>query len=68
MAFESLLSLVTTPAVHAKPEVGRVNPDGQNKQEQRGQPKRRQHEEDPHVQPVPNALGEITGKLIDTTA
>lgn len=67
MAFESLLSLVTTPAVHAKPEVGRVNPDGQNKQEKQRQPKRA-HQDEQSAHPVPNTLGEITGKLIDTTA
>lgn len=44
MAFESLLSLVTPPAVHAKPDVVRVNPEGQNKQEKRGQSKHERHE------------------------
>lgn len=65
MAFESLLSIPTVPAVHAKPDVGRVNPDGQNKRENKNS-RQESHEERPH--PVPNIQGQVTGKLIDTTA
>lgn len=68
MAFESLLALVAPPAVHAKPDVGRVNPEGQNKRESRDRPKRNLQDDDTSAHPIPNALGEITGKLIDTTA
>ena len=68
MAFDSLLSLISPPAVHAKPDVSRVNPDGQNRQEGRGRKKHEGQEEGKATQPVPNTLGEITGKLIDTTA
>lgn len=66
MAFESLLSMIT-PAVHAKPDVGRVNPDGQYKREQQGK-KQREQNGDGRAHPIPNTQGQITGKLIDTTA
>lgn len=68
MAFDTLLSLITPPAVHAKPDVSRVNPDGQNRQEGRERKKREGQDDGKGPQPVPNTLGEITGKLIDTTA
>ena len=67
MTFDLLRSLLPTPAVHAKPEVTAVNPEGQQRHGQQRQGKReRQEEQSAH--PVLNALGEITGKLIDTTA
>lgn len=67
MASNSLLALVMPPAVHAKPEVTAVNPDGRNSSQQ--ERKKRERESaagEPH--PVPNAQGQITGKVIDTTA
>jgi hypothetical protein len=70
MAFESILSVISPPAVHAKPDVVRVNPEGQNGQERREQPKRERQEPEQgqHAHPVPNTQGQITGKLIDITA
>jgi hypothetical protein len=74
MALESMLSFITTPAIHAKPDVGRVNSEGQNKRENKDQSKHDSHagaggqDAGACVHPVPNTLGEITGKLIDTTA
>lgn len=67
MAFDTLRSLLPIPAIHAKPDVGGVNPEGQNRHGQQRQSKRERQEE-PAAHPVPNALGEITGKLIDTVA
>mgnify|MGYP001332675847 CR=1 FL=1 len=67
MAFDSLRTLLPTPAVHAKPDAGGVNPEGQNRHGQQRQSKR-EHQEEQSAHPVPNALGEITGKVIDTTA
>jgi len=67
MTFELLRSLLPTPAIHAKPDVGGVNPEGQNHHGQQRQGKRERQEESA-AHPVPNALGEITGKLIDTVA
>jgi hypothetical protein len=66
MAFESLRSLVMPPAVHAKPDVARVNSEGQNKREGRDQQKHKDPEELP-ASPIPNAQGQVIGKLIDTT-
>jgi len=68
MAFELLRSLMPSPAVHAKPDVAHVNPDGQNRQGKSQQSKRERQDEDRHPQPVPNIDGQITGKEIDTTA
>ena len=69
MASESLLAMMPIPPVHAKPDVGHVNPDGQKK---RGEDARKEHRDrDPEASeshPVPNTRGQITGKLIDTTA
>lgn len=65
MSFESLLLIPTVPAIHAKPDVGRVTPDGQSKRENGGA-RQKSQEERPH--PVPNEQGQVTGKLIDTTA
>jgi hypothetical protein len=66
MAASSLLALITPP-VHAKPEVTAVNPDGRNAQQQEHRKRERQAAGgSPH--PVPNAQGQITGKVIDTTA
>ena len=67
MTFELLRSLMPTTAVHAKPDASGVNPEGQNRQGKQRHSKREDRDE-PAVHPVPNALGEITGKLIDTTA
>ena len=67
MAFDTLRSLLPTPAIHAKPDVGGVNPEGQQRHGQQRQGKRERQEESA-THPVPNALGEITGKLIDTVA
>jgi len=75
MAAESLLSVMPIPPVQAKPDVTRVSPDGQEKRGEDGHKGRRDREADetespasaaPH--PVPNTQGQITGKLIDTTA
>lgn len=66
MAFESLLPLLPVSVVHAKPDAGRVTPDGQGKREKQNQRQREQSDEPAH--PVLNAQGQITGKLIDTTA
>lgn len=73
MAFESILSVISPPAVHAKPDVVRVNPEdqsGQNGQERREQQKRERQEQEQgqHAHPVPNIQGQITGKLIDIIA
>lgn len=68
MAFELLRSLMPSPAVHAKPDVAHVNSDGQNRQENPQQSKRERQDEGRHTQPVPNIDGQITGKVIDTTA
>lgn len=69
MAASSLLALVMPPAVHAKPEVTAVNPDGRNASQQ--ERRKREREREPAAEgthPVPNAQGQITGKVIDTTA
>ncbi len=66
MAFDSLLSMIVT-AVRAKPEVGRANPEGHAKRDHQDS-KQRGQSEDRRAQPVPNCQGQITGKLIDTTA
>jgi hypothetical protein len=66
MALDTLLSFLQPPPVHAKPEVVRVNPDGQNKRDGREREPRKPQEA--HGHPIPNAQGQITGKLIDTTA
>lgn len=65
MAFETLLSLLAVSAVHAKPDAGRTNSEGQNRRESKAQ-QRRQGRDASH--PVPNTQGQMTGKLIDTTA
>ncbi|MEW6165685.1 MAG: hypothetical protein AB1642_11550 [Pseudomonadota bacterium] len=66
MTYSALLALVTPPLVHAKPDASRTNPDGQSrhKQQEQGQ---RQEKEEP-ARPVPNIQGQVTGKVIDTTA
>lgn len=65
MAFETLRSLIPTPAVHAKPEAVRVKPDDQKKQDGKGRQLRQPADDQAH--PVPNDQGQITGKVIDTT-
>jgi hypothetical protein len=66
MAFETLRSLIPTPAVHAKPEAVRVKPDDQKKK-QDGKGRQPRQPEDEQAHPVPNDQGQITGKVIDTT-
>jgi len=67
MDSSSLLALVVSPAVHAKPDAAAVNPDGRNAQQQeRKQRERKAAAGAAH--PVRNAQGQITGKVIDTTA
>jgi hypothetical protein len=66
MAFESLIALVSPVAVKAKPDVGRVNPEGQARRDGKGKQQRQGRDDRAH--PVPNAQGEITGKLVDVTA
>lgn len=69
MAYSALLALVMPPAVHAKPAVTSVNPDGRNSAQSDRQ--KRGRSEDGNTEaahPVPNAQGQITGKVIDTTA
>lgn len=68
MGFESLLSIIAPPAVHAKPDVGRINPEGQQGNPGQQRKRRPSNRETDPAHPVPNALGEITGKLIDTQA
>ncbi len=68
MPFESLLARVGTQAVHAKPDAERIRRDGQTKRDGKGRQSQRAHEDAVHPVPVPNAQGEITGKLIDITA
>jgi hypothetical protein len=65
MAFETLRPLAPLPAVHAKPEAARLNPDGQNKREGKGRQSRKLFNDEAH--PVTNEQGQLTGKLIDTT-
>lgn len=67
MAFEALLSPIAPPAVHAKPDVGRVDSEGQNKRDDRSRQKRKEGN-DTSASPIPNAEGQIIGKLIDTMA
>lgn len=67
MSFQSLLSLNSVALVHAKPDVASANPDGQNRGENR-QRRKKPEEAQETVHPVPNTQGQITGKLIDTTA
>jgi hypothetical protein len=69
MGFETPVSFASIAAVHAKPDVGHANPDGQGKRENRARQPRQSsagNNDAPH--PVPNAQGQITGKLIDITA
>lgn len=66
MAFETLQALFS-PAIRAKPDVGRVSPDSQPKQQKQEQ-RKREPSDDGSAHPVPNSQGQITGKLIDTTA
>ncbi len=66
MGLDSFISLIQPPPVHAKPDVVRANPDGQNKRDNRDNEPRKKHEDGAH--PIPNAQGQLTGKLIDTTA
>lgn len=70
MSFESLRSIVPLTTVHAKPDVARINPDGQGRQNQKEHPHEQndQQSSDASSHPVPNAQGQITGKLIDTVA
>jgi hypothetical protein len=69
MGFETPVSFASIPAVHAKPDVGHVNPDGQDKRERKDrQPRRNGDNRDDAPHPIPNAQGQITGKLIDITA
>ena len=66
MALEVLRSIIQTPAVHAKPEVARVNPDGRygaGGKDQR--PPRKQPE---GTSATTGEIGQTTGKVIDTTA
>lgn len=69
MSFETQVSFANIPAVHAKPDVGHVNPDGQGKRESKDRQARQNNDDrDDTPHPVPNAQGQITGKLIDITA
>lgn len=69
MVFENLLTRIQPPLVHAKPDVARINPDGRPARDGRDRQSRREAESDEDSgNPVPNALGQLTGKLIDTTA
>jgi hypothetical protein len=66
MGFESLIALISSVAVKAKPNVIRVKPEGQARRDGKGKQLRQSHHG--HAHPIPNAQGEITGKFIDTTA
>ncbi len=69
MADSALLALVMPPAVHAKPAVTSVNPDGRNSaQSERQKRGRRDDGNAEGTHPIPNTQGQITGKVIDTTA
>lgn len=67
MASSSLLALVSSPAVHAKPDAAAVNPDGRNSPQQERKKREREAVAE-SLHPVPNAQGQMTGKVIDTTA
>lgn len=66
MAYSALVALVMPP-VYTKPDVTSVNPEGRNSQPQERK-KRERKAEPENAHPVPNAQGQITGKVIDTTA
>ena len=70
MSFELLRSLVPLTTVHAKPDVTRVNPDGRGRRHQKEHEQAHPERQDGEAssRPVPNAQGQLTGKLIDTVA
>ncbi|KYC29397.1 protein of unknown function [Sterolibacterium denitrificans] len=68
MALDTLPALLRIPTVSAIPDTSQTNPDDRKRREQPRDHHEQSPEETPHTQPVVNIDGQITGRLIDTTA
>lgn len=68
MAFDTLPALLRIPTVSAIPDTSQTNPDSRKRREQPHDNPERPPEEAAHAQPVVNIDGQLTGRLIDTTA